>query len=281
MTPPPINTEATTITTSLPEITPFIALQLRVARLEQEMSEVKKTDHSADVFNREILLCYTGPDVLSRIKNQKRCLKEIIKPKREQDEDKQDSTYSNQRMKTPWKRKFATDKGKTIRESMIVIMMKTMNEMKPFSMDQKPGSYHPQLDGQITDDNERCLCYESSITALIPESGHSEQSQMTNKADERNDSGYRRTLDNAHIPKVSTTTWFKPIPESERPATPEPEWTIPPNDFPKPEHNWANAYATTFKVPRKTSFKGRRMILGRSSNGSADELERRSSAKLI
>ncbi|GKF94099.1 hypothetical protein Tco_0283799, partial [Tanacetum coccineum] len=30
VTPPPINTEAATITTSLPEITPFIALQLRV-----------------------------------------------------------------------------------------------------------------------------------------------------------------------------------------------------------------------------------------------------------
>ncbi|GKC08708.1 hypothetical protein Tco_1000318 [Tanacetum coccineum] len=50
VSPPPINTEATTITTSLLEITPFIALQLRVARLEQEMSEVKKTDHSADVL---------------------------------------------------------------------------------------------------------------------------------------------------------------------------------------------------------------------------------------
>ncbi|GJR95850.1 hypothetical protein Tco_0268024 [Tanacetum coccineum] len=50
VTHPPINTEATTITTSLPEITPFIALQLRVARLEQEMSEVKKTDHSIDVL---------------------------------------------------------------------------------------------------------------------------------------------------------------------------------------------------------------------------------------
>ncbi|GKB94802.1 hypothetical protein Tco_0980939 [Tanacetum coccineum] len=50
VSPPPINTEATTITTSLPEITPFIALQLRVARLEQEMSEVKKTDQSADVL---------------------------------------------------------------------------------------------------------------------------------------------------------------------------------------------------------------------------------------
>ncbi|GKD08930.1 hypothetical protein Tco_1188615, partial [Tanacetum coccineum] len=34
------------------------------------------------------------------------------------------------------------------------------------------------------------------------------------------------------------------------------------------------------KFRRKTSFKGRHMILGRSSNGSADELERRSSAKL-
>ncbi|GJV90935.1 hypothetical protein Tco_1538748 [Tanacetum coccineum] len=50
VTPPPINTEATTIITSLPKITPFISLQLRVARLEQEMSEVKKTDHSADVL---------------------------------------------------------------------------------------------------------------------------------------------------------------------------------------------------------------------------------------
>ncbi|GJS62466.1 hypothetical protein Tco_0657250 [Tanacetum coccineum] len=35
------------------------------------------------------------------------------------------------------------------------------------------------------------------------------------------------------------------------------------------------------KFLRRTSFKGRRMILGHSSNGSADEQERRSSAKLI
>ncbi|GJR86002.1 hypothetical protein Tco_0210013 [Tanacetum coccineum] len=40
-----------TVTTTLPEITPFIALQLRVAKLEQDMSfEVKKTDHSATVL---------------------------------------------------------------------------------------------------------------------------------------------------------------------------------------------------------------------------------------
>ncbi|GKD64138.1 hypothetical protein Tco_1306246 [Tanacetum coccineum] len=47
---PPINTEAPTITTAIPEITLFIALQLRVAKLEQDMSEVKKIDHSAAVL---------------------------------------------------------------------------------------------------------------------------------------------------------------------------------------------------------------------------------------
>ncbi|GJV61637.1 hypothetical protein Tco_1467737 [Tanacetum coccineum] len=46
--------------------------------------------------------------------------------------------------------------------------------------------------------------------------------------------------DNVHIPKVSTTMCFKPIPDGERPATPEPEWTIRLNDFPEPENNWAN-----------------------------------------
>ncbi|GKD43221.1 hypothetical protein Tco_1267866, partial [Tanacetum coccineum] len=126
VTPPPINTEATTITTSLPEITPFIALQLQVARLEQEMSEVKKTDHSADVLASIRSQVPTAVDnylgtklddallkVLERhtadliekysvlpgpesVKNQEseKSPKEIIKAKREQDEEKQDSTYS-------------------------------------------------------------------------------------------------------------------------------------------------------------------------------------------
>ncbi|GJU00444.1 hypothetical protein Tco_1110782 [Tanacetum coccineum] len=57
-------------------------------------------------------------------------------------------------------------------------------------------------------------------------------------------------------------TWFKPIPESERPATPEPEWTIPPNDFPEPEHNWANAYATTFKVPEENKLQRKTYDIG-------------------
>ncbi|GJU92699.1 hypothetical protein Tco_1317455 [Tanacetum coccineum] len=50
ITTPPINTEAPAITITIPEITPFIALQLRFAKIEQDMSEVKKFDHSADVL---------------------------------------------------------------------------------------------------------------------------------------------------------------------------------------------------------------------------------------
>ncbi|GKA22138.1 hypothetical protein Tco_0708100, partial [Tanacetum coccineum] len=48
--------------------------------------------------------------------------------------------------------------------------------------------------------------------------------------------------------------WFKPIPESKRPDTPEPEWTISPNDFPEPDNNWANTYATTYEVPEENKL---------------------------
>ncbi|GKB42289.1 hypothetical protein Tco_0887231, partial [Tanacetum coccineum] len=61
---------------------------------------------------------------------------------------------------------------------------------------------------------------------------------------------------------VSTTTWFKPIPESERPATPEPEWTIPLNDFLEPEHDWANSYATTYKAPEENKLQRKTYDIG-------------------
>ncbi|GJZ68804.1 hypothetical protein Tco_0632354 [Tanacetum coccineum] len=68
--------------------------------------------------------------------------------------------------------------------------------------------------------------------------------------------------DNAHIPKVKAATWFKPIQEDERPATPEPEWTIPPNDFPEPENNWANAYATSYQVPVENKLQRKTYDIG-------------------
>nr|GFC83829.1 hypothetical protein [Tanacetum cinerariifolium] len=42
--------------------------------------------------------------------------------------------------------------------------------------------------------------------------------------------------DVAHLPKVKARpNWLKPIPEEERPETPEPDWTVPSNDLPKPK----------------------------------------------
>ncbi|GKG09437.1 hypothetical protein Tco_0338183 [Tanacetum coccineum] len=59
-----------------------------------------------------------------------------------------------------------------------------------------------------------------------------------------------------------TTTWFKPIPEGEIPATPEPEWTIPPNDFPEPENNWANTYATTYRLSAENKLQRKTYDIG-------------------
>ncbi|GKC30988.1 hypothetical protein Tco_1038282, partial [Tanacetum coccineum] len=127
---------------------------------------------------------------------------------------------------------------------------------KPRESEASASKQHPTLSStgwQITDTREAGV--DSSMQ-------HSEQSlDDISMQDEGNDSDMEDT-DNAHIPKVSTTTWFKPIPESERPATPEPEWTIPPNDFPEPEHNWANAYATTYKVPDENKLQRKTYDIG-------------------
>ncbi|GJY21185.1 hypothetical protein Tco_0393751 [Tanacetum coccineum] len=123
---PPINTEASTITTTIFEITPFIALQLRVAKLEQDMSEVKKIDHSVAVLSSiqsqvpSVVDKYVGTKlddaflkalkrhtadlvekyfVLPALESSKKQESEkspekIIRIKREQEEKKQEPTYT-------------------------------------------------------------------------------------------------------------------------------------------------------------------------------------------
>ncbi|GJS17867.1 hypothetical protein Tco_0412339 [Tanacetum coccineum] len=127
--------------------------------------------------------------------------------------------------------------------------------------DASASKQHPALTStgwQITD--IRDAGDDSSMHRSDPESEHSEQSLDDIPMQDEGNVSDIEDIDNAHIPKVSTTTWFNLIPESERLATPEPEWTIPLIDFPEPENNWANTYATTYKVPeenklqRKTFF---------------------------
>ncbi|GJW47646.1 hypothetical protein Tco_0079292 [Tanacetum coccineum] len=282
--PPLINTEATTITTSLPEITPFIALQLRVARLEQEMSEVKKTDHSADILKRhtaDLIKKYSvlpGPESIKNQESEK-SPKEIIKIKKEQGEEKQDSTYSIR----------STDKVDLEEFDLKSALFRHMNKNK--FANRNPANYHlyhALMEALIADEDAMDKKGESSKRRRH-DSGASGSAQPPTKDDEQSskkprDSDasaskqhpaltstgwqftdrltqkgktkecYLEDTDNAHIPKVSTTTWFKPIPEGKRPATPEPEWTIPLNDFPEPKNNWANTYATTYKVPAENKL---------------------------
>ncbi|GJV05495.1 hypothetical protein Tco_1343151 [Tanacetum coccineum] len=54
--------------------------------------------------------------------------------------------------------------------------------------------------------------------------------------------------DYTRLPKIKLRPeWLKPIPEEDRPATPEPDWVIPPNELPKPKNNWANALASSYQ----------------------------------
>ncbi|GKG25540.1 hypothetical protein Tco_0398686, partial [Tanacetum coccineum] len=41
--------------------------------------------------------------------------------------------------------------------------------------------------------------------------------------------------------------WWKPLPEEERPATPEPAWTIPSSNKSNVANNWAFVLVTTYE----------------------------------
>ncbi|GJU26116.1 hypothetical protein Tco_1164737 [Tanacetum coccineum] len=58
-----------------------------------------------------------------------------------------------------------------------------------------------------------------------------------------------------HIPKVNLKQdWQKPLFEEERPATPEPAWSIPLSNLPVPTNNWASALASTYGPPLENSL---------------------------
>ncbi|GJW74772.1 hypothetical protein Tco_0134142 [Tanacetum coccineum] len=60
--------------------------------------------------------------------------------------------------------------------------------------------------------------------------------------DEQEHSSDDENIRNDHIPKVNLKqdVW-KPLLEEDRPATPEPAWSIPSSDLPVPMNNWASA----------------------------------------
>ncbi|GKB34407.1 hypothetical protein Tco_0879349 [Tanacetum coccineum] len=59
----------------------------------------------------------------------------------------------------------------------------------------------------------------------------------------------------AHLPKIKPMPeWLKPIPEEDRPATPEPTWVILTSHIPDVVSNWANTLAFMYQAPVKNSL---------------------------
>ncbi|GKC52955.1 putative reverse transcriptase domain-containing protein, partial [Tanacetum coccineum] len=57
-----------------------------------------------------------------------------------------------------------------------------------------------------------------------------------------------------HIPTVNLRqSWWKPLTE-DRPATPEPAWSIPSSDLTVPKKNWASALTSTYAPPPENSL---------------------------
>nr|GEW67861.1 copia protein [Tanacetum cinerariifolium] len=60
---------------------------------------------------------------------------------------------------------------------------------------------------------------------------------------------------NDHLPKADMRKdWWKPLPEEERPTTPETAWTIPSSNVSDVENNWATALASTYVPPAENSL---------------------------
>ncbi|GJS99493.1 hypothetical protein Tco_0820663 [Tanacetum coccineum] len=60
---------------------------------------------------------------------------------------------------------------------------------------------------------------------------------------------------NDHLPKDNVRKdWWKPLPEEERPATPEPAWTIPSSNVSDVKNNWASALVSTYETPAENSL---------------------------
>ncbi|GKC58923.1 hypothetical protein Tco_1086521 [Tanacetum coccineum] len=60
---------------------------------------------------------------------------------------------------------------------------------------------------------------------------------------------------NDHLPKADLRQdWWKPLPEKERPMTPEPAWTIPSSNVSDIENNWASTLVSTYETPVENSL---------------------------
>nr|GEV71657.1 uncharacterized mitochondrial protein AtMg00810-like [Tanacetum cinerariifolium] len=220
---PPINTEAPSIL----EIILLIVVQLRVVKLEQDVSELKETDHSAATLasalerhTTDLIEKYSRLPAPESSKKQesKKSFDEIIIIKREQNEKKKMATYTIKSTDKPQRKHDSDDDDDDEGHSA------GPNQGKAPKKDSKTGKSAPVEEPVEEPTKEVSMDKQPTKDIPSPDDMHVSDSEDT---------------DNAHIPKVlTTTTWFRPLPEEERPASPEPKWVIRPSDLPEANNNW-------------------------------------------
>nr|GEU99102.1 hypothetical protein [Tanacetum cinerariifolium] len=145
---PPITTEALTITTVVPESDAFIAVQLRVAKLEKDVSELKKVDHSVEAL---LLLNPKFQQLLNIILDLKlvmifeseKSYSEIHKIKKEQAEKQKMPKYTVK----------STNKAALKEYDLKSTLYQTMNENKSFNRNPANHALHDLTKALIEDEN--------------------------------------------------------------------------------------------------------------------------------
>ncbi|GJS16219.1 hypothetical protein Tco_0410691 [Tanacetum coccineum] len=248
------------------------SLQLKWQVLEQEMSDVKEDrtllmffGFQLNPFNRRITLCYLAQIPL-RNKNLKRSPNGDLSKikKREQGEEKQDTTYSISQQTNLLFEEFDL-KSAHYEDAMDKEVAVKVKDHK---------RKHDSDDEEDDDDDEGPLAGSNQGRSAkrkrpnMPLFGSAQKllrkndDQSLKKPRESDASASKQHLALTSTGWQITDTRDDPIPEGERPATPEPEWTIPPNDFPEPKNNWANTYATMYQVTAKNKLQRKTYDIG-------------------
>ncbi|GJS01174.1 hypothetical protein Tco_0317682 [Tanacetum coccineum] len=230
---------------------------LRVTKLEQDMSEVKKFDHSADVLAS--IQSQVPPVVDNKKQESEKSQEEIIRIKREQEEKNQEPTYTIK----------SSDQAALEEFDLKSALFKSMHKNK--SANRNPANYrlyHALMEALIEDEN--AMDKEVADTVRDHKRKHDDDDDDDDEgppagSNQGKSTKRRRTRESESAKKPSTTkesskdkdpkgmsqirrgtpipltyakipdttTWFRPILEEERHASPEPEWVIPPIDLPE------------------------------------------------
>ncbi|GJS47824.1 hypothetical protein Tco_0597945 [Tanacetum coccineum] len=240
---PPITTDALTITTVVPESNALTDVQLRVTKLEKDVSELKKIDHSAEALatlKLQVPTKYSVKPAPESSKIQKptidleqeseKSASEICKIKREQVEKQKMPKYIIK----------STEKASLKEYDQKSALYQTMQENKSFN--RNTANHGKKTKKRRTKESESSK--KPSTTKETSKGKAPSKSSKTSKsatAKEPVKEPITKVID-----KILNQDWFKQPP---RPPTPNPEWNKRQVVLDQPKQPWFNQMVSATKDP--------------------------------